>query len=80
MFQQIERSAAQVNSLAYKLTKAQQLANPQTQKPTKSQTHKLTNKLINPLTHQLINSKTQKLKNLNRYLLFYNIALIFAPF
>jgi len=43
MFQQIERSAAQVNSLAYKLTKAQQLANPQTQKPTKSQTHKLTN-------------------------------------
>ena len=43
MFQQIERSAAQGNSLAYKLTKAQQLENPQTHKPTNSQTHKLTN-------------------------------------
>ena len=47
------------------------------------QTHKLTNsKLTNPSTpnsliHQLTNSSTQIL---NRYLLFYNTALIFAPF
>lgn len=47
-----------------------------------------TQELINSSTHELINSRTQKLINLqphqlkalNLYLLFYNIALIFAPF
>ena len=29
---------------------------------------------------KLINSKAPQPKNLNRYLLFYNTALIFAPF
>ena len=43
MFQQIERNAAQVNSLAYKITKTQQLAKTSPHKPTNSQTHKLTN-------------------------------------
>ena len=42
MFQQIERNAAQVNPLAYKLTKAQQ-----TRKPTNSETHQV----ANPQTH-----------------------------
>ena len=43
MFQQIERSAAQVNSLAYKLTKAQQLPKTSIHKLTNLQTHQLTN-------------------------------------
>ena len=47
------RSAGQINSLAYKLVKTQQLPN--------TPTHKLTNSL----THQLTNSKTQKLKFLS---------------
>ena len=67
MFQQIERSAAQVNSLAYKNTKAQhfpkalthKLANSQTRKLINSQTHKL----INSSTHQLANSLTHQLIN-----------------
>jgi len=46
MFQQIERNAAQVNSLAYKITKTQQLP--------KASTHKL----INSPTHQFTNSST----------------------
>jgi len=52
---QTERSARQVNPLAYKLTKTQQL--PKT----------LTNKVINSPTHQLINLQTQKLTNLQTY-------------
>ncbi len=43
MFQQIERSVAQVNSLAYKNTKAQHRQKALTHKLTNSQTHQLTN-------------------------------------
>ncbi len=53
IFLQTERSARQVNPLAYKLTKTQQL--PKT----------LTYKLINSSTYKLINSPTQKLKLLS---------------
>ena len=67
------RSARQVNSLAYKLTKAKQipktstykLTNPQTHEHKKSQTQKLINSrnhnLINSKTHQFINSRTYQL-------------------
>jgi len=52
-------------------------------------THQLINsKIKKPPAHQLKNTKhlqltnlkTHQLKNLNFYLLFYNIASIFAPF
>ncbi len=43
MFQQIERSAAQVNSLAYKNTKAQHFPKALTHKLANSQTHQITN-------------------------------------
>ena len=46
MFQQIERSTGQVNSLAYKNTKAQLLPKA------------ITHKLINSQAHQLIISST----------------------
>ena len=42
MFQQIERSAAQANSLAYKNTKAQHLQKALTHKRINSQAHQLT--------------------------------------
>ena len=45
----MERGVRQVNSLAYKLTKAQQIP--------KTSTYKL-KKITNLLTHQLANSKT----------------------
>ena len=63
MFQQIERSAAQVNSLAYKLTTAHthQFINSLTQKLTNS----LTQKLTNSKTQKFTNSKTPKLKPLS---------------
>jgi len=62
------RSAVQINSLVYKLTKIQQLPNAPIHQPRNSSTQKI------------INSSTNQLKNLNIYLLFYNIALIFASF
>ena len=121
IFLSIERSAAQVSSLAYKLTKAQQLPKtsthkftPPTQKIINSKAYQLINfptqkifnskahqlkstpKLINSPTQNIINSKhhqpkrastlklinlkTPQLKNLNYYLLFYNVPLIFTPF
>ena len=43
-------------------------------------TNPLTSKLTNSSTQKLINSQTHQLKTLNCYLLFYNLALIFAPF
>ena len=54
MFQQIERSAAQVNSLAYKNTKAQHFPKALTHKLASSSTRKLTNSS----THQPTNSQT----------------------
>ena len=51
IFLQTERSARQVNSLAYKLTKTQKL--PKT----------LTYNIINSQTHQLTNASTNKLTN-----------------
>ena len=65
------RSVGQMNSLAYKLTKTQQLTN--------TSTHKL----INSQTHKLINSKTYKpikLTKLKSLLLFYKTTLSFTPF
>ena len=57
------RSAGQNNSLAYKLTKAQQLPNAATHQLTNSSTHKLA-KAQQPRktsTHQLTNTSTHKL-------------------
>ena len=48
------RSAGQINSLAYKLVKTQQLPNTSTHQLINSSTHQL----INSSTHQLINSST----------------------
>ena len=39
-----------------------------------------TQNISNSPTHQLTNSPTHQLENLNYFLLFYNIAPIFAPF
>ena len=61
------QSAGQINSLAYKLVKTQQLPNSPTHKLTNSSTHQLTNssthQLINSPTHQLTNSPTHQLTN-----------------
>ena len=68
------RSAGQINSLAYKLTKTQQRPSTSTHqltKPKNSSTHQLT-KLKNSLTHQLTKVKL--------LLLFYNGDLISIPF
>ena len=67
------RSTTQINLLAYKLTKTN---NRRRHQLTNSQAYKLTNSKA----HQLANSQAHQLKNLNRYLLFYNNALVFAPF
>ena len=53
------QSAGQINSLAYKLVKTQQLPNTPTHQFINSTTHQLTNSQI----HQLINSPTHKFKN-----------------
>jgi len=55
------RRAEQNYSLAYKLTKHQQLANT----PTHNLANSLTHQLINSPTRQLTNSSTQKLKLLS---------------
>ena len=61
------QSAEQINSLAYKLVKTQQLPNTPTHQFINSTTHQLTNSStnqhINSPTHQLINSSTHKLTN-----------------
>ena len=59
MFQQIERSATQVNSLAYILTKVQQLPKTQTHQLINSQTHKPKTSS----TQMLINLKAQQFKS-----------------
>ena len=76
------RRAEQVNSLAYKLTKTQQLPNTSTHQFTNSSTYKLANSHPQkpPQLTNLINSQTHLLKNLNPYLLFYNGTPIFTPF
>lgn len=51
MFQQIERSAAQVNSLAYKNTKAQHFPKALTHKLANSQAHQLANSQTHNRTH-----------------------------
>ena len=61
IFLQTERSARQVNPLAYKLTKTQQLPKTLTYKLINSSTYKL----INSSTYKLTNSPTQKLKLLS---------------
>ena len=74
IFLSIERSAAQVSSLAYKLTKAQQLPKASTRKfsPQNSQTPQLksssTQRTINFKTYQLTNSPAQQLPQLKKSL------------
>ena len=76
IFLQIERSIRQVNSRAYKPTKAQYLSNTSIHQLTKSLTYKLTNSS----TLTLISSKPHQFKILNSYLLFYKVALTFVSF
>ena len=51
-------------------------------KQVNSRAYKLTKtqQLTKTSPHLLAKSKTHQLKNLNPYLLFYNVAQIFAPF
>ena len=85
IFLSIERSAAQVSSLAYKLTKAQQLPKTSTHKytPPNSKTHQLksssTQRTINFRTFQLKNFPTQKISNSKAHQLKSTPKIINSP-